>query len=539
MKKNVIFVFILSLVITLLNAIGLFAGILNLPINTVYLGTIHYFEDYFLYVNNFFQGAHGAWLTANRYTSEITPASLPYWTDLWSGKLSGLFGLSPIASYHVSLFILMIVTIMVIYFLLEKMFPTSKTLAFVGFLFAVLSTSLINHIVVDGKPMWYPFQLWRTPHFAFDRLGGVPHQILQSLIFFLLTIVCFSHTAFHPKIKLLLIGVFAFSLTTLNPIQAVLFFAAFFATQIITYVQKKPVPFMRLIVLFLVTTGTFIYMYLLSLTLPHSQARAWDGQQHTTASLPFLLVSIGPISILLLLGIIPSFMTGNALFLFALLLTLGTYGLFFSKIPQAISVSNLRIIFPALYPFMGAIAVHGVLVLAKKLSKYVRPMTTITAIVFLFILLSLPTLFWEIEQKIQSQRDTKNPTIYLPASIDDAFKRLMTTGTFDDVVLANPMTHMDTLVPALSGHTSYSGHMLLTIKSGEKQLLASQFFDLTKSDAHAWILANNIRYVLFTSLDGDIKRLSQEYPFLIPLKQSGDSGMGSKMGPNILFLVGR
>ncbi len=166
-------------------------------------------------------------------------------------------------------------------------------------------------------------------------------------------------------------------------------------------------------------------------------------------------------------------------------------------------------------------------------------MTTLTAVLVLFILISLPTLYWEIEQKIQSQTDTKNQTIYLSTPIYEMFTSLTTIGELNDVVLANPITHMDTLVPALSGHSSYSGHMLLTIRSEEKKLFASQFYSLTKPNARAWILANNIRYVLFTSLDGDIIRFTQTYPFLYPLEQSGNIRIGSKVGTNVIFLIRR
>lgn len=103
------------------------------------------------------------------------------------------------------------------------------------------------------------------------------------------------------------------------------------------------------------------------------------------------------------------------------------------------------------------------------------------------------------------------------------FMALGTIGGYNDVVLANPNTNMDLLVPALSGHTTYSGHMLLTIRSEEKQLFGSQFFSLNKPDAESWIKANNIRYVLFTSLDGDIKRFIQTYPFLKIYKMFEDS----------------
>lgn len=518
-----ILIFIFAFVITLLNSVGFLFGIFNRPSDTVYLGTIHYFEDYFLYINHFFQGAHGAYLTINRYTSETTPVSILYWTDVLMGKLGGLIGLSPIASYHVSLFIITIATIIAIYLLLKRIFSKNIYHALLGFIIAVLSTSFLNHIVVNGKSMWYPFQLWKTPHFAFDRFGGVSHQTLQSLLFFILTMLCFTKNTFSRRITLLLISITAFSLTSINPIQAIIFLAAFSATQGIMYLQKKSVPSTILLVLFLSIICTFIYIYYLSTTLPHAQARAWDGLQHTTTTLPFLLLSLGPISLFLLAGILPSFLSGNTLIIFSVVLVLGTYGTFLTNIPQSIGVSNLRIIFPALYPFMAAIAVNGMRTISKKLAKIIPTTITINIMMVLFVLFSFPTLFWEIQQKVQSQSDKTNQTLYLHIPIYDMFATLETIGQLNDVVLANPNTHMDTLVPALSGHSTYSGHMLLTIRSEEKKLFARQFFALNKPDAISWLKENNIRYILFTPLDGDIHLFIKTYPFLKTYKSFGET----------------
>jgi len=496
-------------------------GLLNRPAGTVYLGTIHYFEDYFLYINHFFQGASGAFLTTNRYTSEETPVSFLYWTDVFMGRLGGLIGLSPITSYHVSLIIITALTIFSMYFLLRRMFPQNTYHALLGFIIALLSTSFLNHIVVNKSPMWYPFQLWKTPHFAFDRFGGVPHQTLQSLLFFILTMLCFTKNTYSRRLTLFLIIVISFSLTSINPIQAIIFLAAFLATQAVLYFQKKPVSVFKLLVLLFTIISTFIYMYYLSTTLPHSQARAWDGLQHTTTTFPFLLLSLGPISIFLLVGILPSFLSGNALFIFSVILVLATYGLFLTNIPQTIGISNVRIIFPALYPFMGVITVNGILTISKKLVKIIPTIVAINIMVLLFVLLSLPTLFWEIQQKIQSQKDTSDQTLYLSLPIYDMFSELKTIGQFNDVVLANPNTHMDTLLPALSGHTTYSGHMLLTIRSEEKKLFAQQFFTLHKKDTLQWLKENDIRYILFTPLDGDINQFLITYPFLKIYKSFG------------------
>jgi len=61
---------IVAITLTLLNSINYFVGVYRQQPGEVYLGTTHYFEDYFFYLSQFFQGAHGGWLTQNRYSSE-------------------------------------------------------------------------------------------------------------------------------------------------------------------------------------------------------------------------------------------------------------------------------------------------------------------------------------------------------------------------------------------------------------------------------------------------------------------------------------
>lgn len=510
-----ILVIIISAILSFFNSIGFFTGLLREPSGTVYLGTIHYFEDYFLYLNHFFQGAHGQWLVANRYTSEITAPSILYWSNLLLGKIGGLVGLSPIFSYNGSVILLSFFVLLTSYTLLKKIFPSDRLRAFAGFFLSATATSMMNYIHVGGKPMWYPFQLWRTPHFAFDRLGGAPHQLMQTLVFLLLSILYFRKDS--PKIKitaiLVILGAF---LSTINPIQAIIFVAAAWGTTLLSPSIRKTHA-LALLMLSTATLLTVLYTNSMLSTLPHLQSKLWESWQHTLSTLPFLLMSIGPVSLFFLLGLLFSLRQKNPMLLFGIILVLGTYTLFLSPIPKLLGISNLRVIFPALYPFMGAIAVNGVFFIAKKV-------TAIIIVVLLFVLTSLPTIYWEIEQKILNQADRADQTIYLPKTIHAMFTTLITTGRFDDVVLANPKTRMDAMVPALSGHTTYSGHMLATTRSGEKQDRASRFFAFNLSDAENFIKSNNIRYILFTSLDGDVARFVRMYPFLKIYTSFGASG---------------
>lgn len=501
-----LFVVIFALVLTIINSIGFFAGLLNRPANTVFLGTIHYWEDYFFYLNHFFQGAHGAWLTANRYTSEATAPSILYWSNLILGKTGGLLQLSPIISYNLSVFLLSFFTLVTSYLLLKKIYPTDRLRALAGFFIGAAATSMINYIRVDGKPMWYPFQLWRTPHYAFDRLGGAPHQIAQTLLFLLLTILYFHKESAKPKLVVLL-SLLIIALTTLNPVQAVMFMGAAWACTLALPAMRKTHA-APLFLISIIALASFVFTNSVLSTLPHLQSKLWEAAQQTTTTLPFLLLSVGPVSLLFFIGLPPSLRQKNPILLFGAILVLGTYTLFLSPIPKLLGISNVRVIFPGLYPFIGAVAANGIFSLKSK--------HLIALCLALFLLLSLPTMRVELEEKLAPLKRTSDILVFLPENISQGFTELAKLP-FDAVTLGNPESHIDVLIPPLSGHTTYSGHPLATTNNNEKRWMATRFFLLQMPDAYTWLTKNNIQFVVLTRYDGNKELLMKTYPFLLPI----------------------
>lgn len=478
-----------------LNSINFFSGLLNQKPGEVYLGTTHYYEDYFFYLNHFFQGARGTWLAANRYTTEPTTPSILFWPNVLLGKLGGFFGLSPMLSYNLSIIIITIMILITIYGIFRKVFSTSTHRALIGFLFATTATSLMNYIRVDGTPMWYPFQLWKTPNFALDRLGGVPHQLVQTLLFLLLVSVWF----FGSK-KLLRGLVLIILLSTLNPVMSAMFLVAAWMSA----------PSFKLI---LPSIGFLViawYFQILTNSQPHVQSKLWEASQQVTTTPLFLLLSIGPISMLGLLGVVKGIGEKKPIMLFGIILLAMNYFLFFTDIPRLIGISNSRVLFPAMYLFWGMLAAEGIFFIKKKFS------ILYSLFFILYSLLTIPTLYWEIQQKLIVKPEERIPLLYLPSGIYKRFTRLATLGSPNDVVLANPMTHLDAMIPALTGHTTYTGHPFATINSNQKRALASKFFQkqMSAEVAQAWLGKNHIRFVFFTELDGDKNQFQQAYPFI-------------------------
>lgn len=510
-----------SAVMAIANSVSFFISVFSTPPQTVYLGTIHYWEDYFFYLNHFFQGAHGAWLTVNRYTPEATRPTIIYWSNVLAGKFFGILGLQPVVSYNVTVLILSFAVLFTAYLLIRKMLKKTPQLILPAFLMAALATSMQNRVRSSEGPMiFWPFQIWKTPHFAFDRLGGAPHQILITLITYLVFLAYYRRKTSPWTVAAT--AILAVMLALIQPVQALAVAGAITGAEVTGWLMEKRtsgLPFTKAFVLIAASGAASVYMYGLLNLPPHIQTKIWEATQHSYTTWPFLFLSIGPVAVLGIIGFAARLRRLESPEIAGAILIIVGYLMFMTKIPQAIGISNTRLLFPAFYAFWGVFGAYGAGSVAGVLKRRlnVPEGTGIAIVTGLFVIVSLPTLVWEIGMKLPKPRDLHDPLIYLPDDVYAGFSALEKTGSFDDTVVASPTRHMDSLVPALSGHTSYSGHMLATIDNAGKQGVAGRFFrrELDPPTAKTWLDKERIRYAFFTVYDGDQATLEKQYPFLV------------------------
>lgn len=549
MKKSAFNYFLIALtvsfILSLLNSTTFFISLFNEPKNTIYMGTIHYWEDYFFYLNHFFQGAHGAWLTVNRYTTEMTSPSYIYWTNILLGKIGGILGISPIISYNMSILALSFSALLLSFFTLLILIPQSPSVAFYAFLIGNFSTSLINRVHASGGGMtWWPFQIWRTPHFIFDRLGGAAHQQIQTILSYLFFLMYFSNPQSSRTQKVYYWGSILTMalLTTINPIQSTYFIGILIGVKILYKIIHSPhelfTPATWMIIsskriqIGLLTLTTLIFFFITSQLLngpPHIQSKLWEAHQHSYTTLPFLLVSIGPVFFLGLVGLLSRIKKLTDFELFGILLILSGYVIFMSKIPQLVGFSNLRILFPASYIFWGLFGAYGIHYIAQILSPKIHLSKNIlqSLVLLLFFLITLPSVIWEVSLKIPKKSDFQDPLIFMPEKIVDGFSYLSTRLPYGDIGIANPYTRLDNVLPALSGHTTYSGHMLATVNNEVKQSEVKQLYSLLygANNAASWLSEKHIKYVIFTSLDGNRNAFESRYSFLRKVYENEDVGV--------------
>ncbi len=524
MRKNrsleLVVVLLISIIMALFGNIGFIIGTLQTPPETVYLGVTHYFMDYFLYLSHVVQGMHGWWLNHYLVTSEYVTPTFQYWPNILLGHIARILHLSPILLFNGSVYVLLFIMLVGTYLMFKRIFP-KKHLAFAGFLFFVFSTSVLNRLPKTADVAYWPFQLWGTRHLITDRLSTLPHHITQTILFCGILIVLFDEQLrLRPWIRWTLAGIQIALLTVLQPVFAGMIVGCYTLSCLLCKNKKHLTRACVLVISFLIP-----FFYLLFLLQnqngPDMYAGAWDAKQQTLTTTWFLLLSIGPIVPFALSGIILRIKRLAQIEWFGLFLVLIGYILFrFPSIDVFLGISNARVTSTGCIIILAWFAATGTDAITQLI---IKQHTKWKSLVFTFLFMTFflavtPTIIWEIKQKI-NVNNTSSPVVYIPKTTYKAFEFLAQDKSWQKVVLANPISFTDSMVPALSGHKTYSGHMLITIRSDEKVARAKAFFQLsmTPSEAKNFLQTIPIAYVFFTNSDGNVEQFQTAYPFLAPI----------------------
>lgn len=517
---EVIVVILISMVMAVFGNIVFLIGIFQTPPGTVYLGVTHYFQDYFLYLSQVVQGMHGMWLNHYLFTSEYVTPTFQYWPNILLGHIARILHLSPILIFNGSTYILLFIMLVGTYVMFKRIFP-KKYLAYTGFLFFVFSTSVLNRLPKTAEVPYWPFELWGTKHLITNRLSTLPHHLMLTILFCGILIVLFDERIHLRRwIKWVLTGIQIILLTVLQPVFASMIVGCYVLSCLLF---KKKDHLIRACVLVISFLIPFLYMVFLlhNQNGPDMYAGAWDARQQTLTTTWYLLLSIGPIVPFAVCGIILRIKRLTQIEWFGLLLVLIGYTLF--RLPNVdvfLGISNNRVISTGCIIILAWFAATGTDTIAKLVT---RRHTKWKSLVFTFLFMTFflavtPTIIWEVKKKV-NENNKKDPVAYIPKTTYKAFEFLAQDQSWQNVVLANPINAYDSMVPALSGHKTYSGHMLLTIRSEEKFALSKTFFQLsmTSSEAKKFLQTIPISYVLFTTTDGNVEQFQNAYPFLTPI----------------------
>ncbi len=494
--------FLIILLATLENMWPLLTGYLKTPPGYVFLGTVHHPHDYFYYLSQFAQGS-SRWITSvDLFTSEPIAPTFVGWSNVLTGRLFHLIGLSPLVAYHTSVFVFMVLLFIAAYKLSFSILVSRRVATLALYLFALFHAF---PILRENKPSYGDYY----NNFAVPRvrLGAVPHQLLLNatsmfLMYFLIQWI--QNKRFTGKI-LLGIGVSSFVLASLQPMVWVLIGAATGMVTLVTYgirgnkIFKDTFLFsLPYVILFISGLPPLLYLNRLFQSLPFSQLRIWEAAQQTPLTLEHFLLATGPVFILSLFAIPLVLRRVSFARLFIVVFPLASITLFLSPIPALLGVSHVRMMSTLVILCLSIIAANGLVTLNEKIGKHTivgRSQNTILLLLLLVLTIYLlPNHIKTIE--LASTFEPDNAFQYLPkADYEFLLRTGIESASADTFLVEGPY---NTMFPAITGRKIYQGHPLLTIRSDEKTLFTDAFFSgtLDTETMKKFLQDANIRYIL-------------------------------------------
>ncbi len=562
-----VFVSVIAIIFSGFNALQVITQWLKNPPGYLFTGIAHYHGDYFLYVSQMAQGAAGRiFFYSHRFTNEPLPDTWIWWFNGLLGYLGHLAGLSPFATYDVALILLAIALIFIWYYLARLFYPKNG-FARISFLLFMLTASSFFNIqkYFESRTIDVLGYFWFSPTQAFNRIGGVPHQMWQTILFILLA-VTFTKTVDEinkkqhsqtegdkkevisksNKIKLSDLSLIAYHLSLIiltllassaNPIQMVVFLTTGAFITLSLMVVKRSISLKLLLPITL--TGAFAFPAAWATNQAFNTPLFQFGKIWEASQIPYLtpvdfLFSLGPIILFIPFGLLVIRKRMTTLVAFFLSLTGISFIYFWSPIPRLLTTAPSRYLSPMIYIGLAILASDGISRLiywsTHKTAK--SQIGTIAATVVTTILLAVYPFFTLIS--LYDQIDYRaNPNRYpvlvsyanhVPKTIVDTLLFLKKEPLNPRPVVVteqDPDLHIETLIPVLADKITFSGHPVLTLYNDQKEAMVKQFFDAGTTAAEGKTFADNHRvgYVIAKNDATSTEKMSQ-YPFLTKIYEN-------------------
>ncbi len=477
--------------------------LINKP-NEVFTAVSHYFIDYFFYISHIVQGANGAWLyTRHMFTNEPLTPTWIYWLYTILGKFSSI-GVNPFTVYNISIVAFSALTLILWWKMLRVILPDKPLTRLVAFLFITTASNF---------PGLGDF--WFSPTPALNRLGGVPHQIFQTIVL-LLTMYLFSLTM-HPK--QLLVGrkrtvmlgsltLVSFISATVSPIQMLLVVAATALLLIIT--GKGKMEALHLISFSVLAAPALAGAYLTNGEFARQQilviAKSWENSQHISVTLWQFILAVGPISICIPFGIKPFAQKTPPLRMLLGIFSLLSLILFFSPVPRLLGTASVRWLSPASYgalPILAALGFEEIVRLTKRsVLRQIPSPSVFSLLLVIYLLVTIPSLINQIHARVSPLRNDRviASLNHIPFAMRDAFV-VIKKDSRDGVIMTDPVLTYDTVIPIFTGKRTLTGQPVHTLYPQVKEHLRTRFFSGTMSELEAkqFITDHDIDYILASS----------------------------------------
>lgn len=515
------------------------------PSNHTFIGMPGYFEDYYYYLDQFYQGKEGKWLTENRFSIERFPPTHIYFNHLLMGRIGGLFGWESFQSFNYFGLFFKFLFIGVSYLLLVHYITLPVKQRIIAFLLFLFSSSFPSFIIKQGSLiLTESVDIWRTSNRILSRFGtSPPNYSLVNFLFICLVIILlgifqseFTAIKKSKKKNLELDAVLGSFMLIIFVSSAYIFLALgdlvisfiLLATCIsLLFIRKIPIAKFSVMPVFKTLVMIFLFTFIIiGVTMLRSvafdpvykQANNWDiYQYHQQIKTIGIVKFIGGFGLLL-----PLFLGGLGL-LFRrknrsvyddaaiVIVSLGWSGYLIPLLFQ-LPIPGFRFLFPAVYIFMSVMGMYALIVIAR----HIRLIYALPLLVVFYVCINLVSFYPRWANAVQPVVEPDYHFAYIPENLYKGLVFLRTAEPVDSNVLASPATAIDLMIPGISGRYVYTGHFLTTYNAKEKDIQANEFLFGQKEslEARKFLKENNIGFIVVTKYLGSFDILKTKYPFL-------------------------
>lgn len=511
--QKILTIFNLAFLVSILSILRIIIGFINNPPGFTYLAVGHYYLDYFEYLQQTAQGMMGHWTVLNQFATDDSTSTILGWGQyLIIGKIAKFLHLSVVTGYWLSVFILVLIFILSIFFIIKKLLPNvSFFYQLATWFFCLFAAPFINQKFI-------PFDFWYAPMSFFHRLGGVPHHLTTGI----LTVIIITISAgIFDRIKtesfqkiiwkeLTIIGLLLI-LLTFGPLQVINIISAIFLLGIIYSIKNKPskylIYFLILIVLSILPTALLIKISHDGSSL-FQRINLWESAQENHPKLLSIILATGPILFFAVLGLRRYLRDVSSIRLMLLSYVIFSYLYYFTSIAKYFGTFNSRFLTASVYILFGTLAVLGIIEISNWFGKNKKIIST--SLIFLLLIY----FFW-VTGIIYQSFGPVDQTSYLPNSIYNGMKFL---GNQPDkkAILTTPDKYFGVVVPVFADKNVYIARPMFTPDFQNRLNIANKFFsgDMDPVEAKKFLTDNKIGFVFLTFMEIYQPKNLEKYQFL-------------------------
>ncbi len=478
-----------------------------------------YTYDYNTYLSKIRQGMEDRWSVVDKYDNHPEDRGVfIQMLYLLSGKAGGFMDLTPVLTFHLLRTILSVAWIITI--ILTNVYFLKKTRSIIaGIIFSILASSWPLFYKFQGATWVQLYMNWWQEMDVLKRLSYLPHYTLSYISIALFSILI--HKVRHFWIICLL----QFFLILIQPSGGLLLIAYWTIYYLIKSVWEKKlqIPLTKTLILLICSLIPLFYIGTITASYPWKALVEYEKEFPMVFSLGEYLLSLGPIAITGLIGLILVLKTKEKLLLPIASWVLAALAsmIFFIIVPYQ---SPLRFAQTANHIPLAILSVYALnFVFDKK--NLGRLIASVAAIII--IVNGLVQVYFSLKRQMQfiHQRAVAGyPLVPYPPQVMyplkdfwEAVRWLGNNTKITDVVFSKFTA--GNYIPAYAGNFVYFGH---TESPGfaARQMVVNEFFSGSMGEDQAFNLLKRegISYIFYgpQEKEGTTQRISR-YPFLKPV----------------------